>query len=69
MKSNEKKTSLAILSILAGVVYFITLIPYFEAGWEGGIRNVKETNQVQLNDQNSSGGKAIDLNMHIESEA
>lgn len=52
MKSNEKKTSLAILSILAGVVYFITLIPYFEAGWEGGIRNVKETNQVQLNDQN-----------------
>jgi len=47
MKNNKKKTSLAILSVLAGIIYFITLIPYFEAGWEGGIRNIKENQKIQ----------------------
>ena len=47
MKNNKKKTSLAVLSVLAGIIYFITLIPYCEAGWEGGIRNVKENQNTQ----------------------
>jgi len=47
MKNNNKKTSLAVLSVLAGIIYFITLIPYCEAGYEGGIRNVKENHKIQ----------------------
>jgi len=47
MKNNKKNTSLAVLSILAGIIYLITIIPYFEAGVEGGIRNVKEHNQME----------------------
>jgi hypothetical protein len=47
MKNNNKKTSLAVLSVLAGIIYFITLIPYCEAGYEGGIRNVKENHKTQ----------------------
>jgi len=46
MKNNKKKTSLAVLSVLAGIIYFIALIPYCEAGWEGGIRNVKENHKI-----------------------
>jgi len=47
MKNNNKKTSLAVLSVLAGIIYFLALVPYFEAGWEGGIRNVKENHKSQ----------------------
>lgn len=47
MKENNKKISLAILSILAGIIYLITILPYFEAGCEGGIRNVKEHHKME----------------------
>lgn len=60
MKNNKKKTSLAVLSVLAGIIYFITLIPYFEAGWEGGIRNVKESRKIQTDGvDNSAKGSRI----------
>ena len=47
MKNNNKKTTVTILSILAGIIYLITIFPYFEAGYEGGIRNVKEQNKME----------------------
>lgn len=47
MKNNNKKSTVTILSILAGIIYLITIFPYFEAGYEGGIRNVKEQNKME----------------------
>lgn len=54
MKNNKKNTSLAVLSILAGIIYLITIIPYFEAGVEGGIRNVKENYKMQTDGVSNS---------------
>ena len=61
MKNNNKKTSLAVLSVLAGIIYFITLIPYCEAGYEGGIRNVKENHKIQTDglDNQSIGSRVL----------
>jgi len=66
MKNNNKKTSLAVLSILAGVIYFIMLIPYFEAGWEGGARNVRAADKAQLNDgTKTEGGSKIPYHIQL----
>jgi hypothetical protein len=61
MKGNEKKTSLAILSILAGVIYLLTIYPYFEAGLEGGIRNVKERHKIEADgvDNSAKGSRVL----------
>jgi len=70
MKNNKKKTSLAVLSILAGAIYFITLIPYFVGGWEGGIRNVNESCKIQTDGvDNESKGSRILQRIQVETKS
>jgi len=67
MKNNKKKTSLAVLSVLAGIIYFLALVPYFEAGWEGGIRNVNENHKTNSGSTNNP-AKASRILQHIQLE-
>jgi hypothetical protein len=41
MKTKPSTNSLAILSLLAGVVYLMILIPEIISGWEGGVEGAK----------------------------
>jgi len=70
MKNNQKKTSLAVLSILAGAIYFITLIPNFVSGWEGGIRNLKESQKSQADGvDNQQKGSRILQRIQVETKS
>ncbi len=42
MKTHLSKNSLAVLSILAGLVYLMILISAIDEAWEGGVRGFKE---------------------------
>lgn len=51
MKVNSKKNSLALLCILAGIVYLFILIPTVSDGIAGGIQGIKERKQYSQNDK------------------